>query len=541
TKEGAVYILSRTAVDELVVMTTDRQPLDLAESFSNLFGVDLYSQNEVVTIADSPALQLSLIDRFAAAEIGQVNEQLARLRTDLTANANAIHPLEGLRALLQDELLALPIVDEKLRAIADTRQPDAAPVHEANRQKALREREARALQEMDTFLDQMRSQTERQQGGIGREAVQRITPDLLAGANGARLRDVRQALHEDNEEVNTHLNKALAAMARSKTRLASHATALATAHARQETTYRSLLDQHRRDQAQFQEHWQLEKQRNNLLAKQTQLEETQAQLTALQADRQGQQQQLSHWLDRRFEVRQQVVADLNRQLNPTVRISLEQACQRDHYQERLEHSLRDVRLKPKIIAQKLAQTFTPPHLVAILRTATAAELAEKADLTTEQAEKVRAALAGAFVLYDLEQMELRDEPRIELQVGAVYKPAQHLSIGQKCTTILPILLLESEKPLLIDQPEDNLDNGFISQTIVNSLLKIKGKRQVILVTHNPNIPVLGDAAQVAVLEANESSARLVKAGSVDFCKQEIVSLLEGGEAAFKQRKQRYQY
>ena len=69
----------------------------------------------------------------------------------------------------------------------------------------------------------------------------------------------------------------------------------------------------------------------------------------------------------------------------------------------------------------------------------------------------------------------------------------------------------------------------------------KARRQLIFVTHNPNIPVLGDAERVLVLESNGTAARLARAGTVDECKEAIVTLLEGGEEAFRQRINRYHY
>jgi ABC-type protease/lipase transport system fused ATPase/permease subunit len=95
--------------------------------------------------------------------------------------------------------------------------------------------------------------------------------------------------------------------------------------------------------------------------------------------------------------------------------------------------------------------------------------------------------------------------------------------------------------LLVDQPEDNLDNRFISEAVVEAILKMKSRRQMIFVTHNPNIPVLGDAERVFVLDSDGAMARKANEGTVDECKREIVNLLEGGENAFKVRKCRYAY
>jgi ABC-type cobalamin/Fe3+-siderophores transport system ATPase subunit len=105
--------------------------------------------------------------------------------------------------------------------------------------------------------------------------------------------------------------------------------------------------------------------------------------------------------------------------------------------------------------------------------------------------------------------------------------------------VLPILLLDGDRPLLVDQPEDNLDNRYVFETIVESLLKTKFNRQMLFLTHNPNIPVLGDAERVIVLDSNGVTARKANEGTVDECRIEIVTLLEGGARAFNARKRRY--
>ena len=99
--------------------------------------------------------------------------------------------------------------------------------------------------------------------------------------------------------------------------------------------------------------------------------------------------------------------------------------------------------------------------------------------------------------------------------------------------------MDSEAPLLVDQPEDNLDNSFITDAIIPQLAAIRGRRQLIFITHNPNLPVLGEAAQVMVLEADGRNARLIAHGDVDGVKQHILRLMEGGREAFHLRQRRY--
>jgi DNA repair ATPase RecN len=92
---------------------------------------------------------------------------------------------------------------------------------------------------------------------------------------------------------------------------------------------------------------------------------------------------------------------------------------------------------------------------------------------------------------------------------------------------------------LIDQPEDNLDNAFVYDTVVRALQTIKGTRQVIFVTHNPNIPVLGEAERVFVFSSDGQHSTLQQVGTVDECREPIERILEGGREAFLKRMSRY--
>ena len=95
-----------------------------------------------------------------------------------------------------------------------------------------------------------------------------------------------------------------------------------------------------------------------------------------------------------------------------------------------------------------------------------------------------------------------------------------LSFGQKAVVILTLITNLGDNhggmpPLIIDQPEDHLDNHYIFSNLVTDLRKIKGKRQVILVTHNPNIVVSGDAEQAICLASDGNRGWVEIAGSID--------------------------
>lgn len=128
-----------------------------------------------------------------------------------------------------------------------------------------------------------------------------------------------------------------------------------------------------------------------------------------------------------------------------------------------------------------------------------------------------------------------------------WQDVSHGSPGQRSAAMLSFVLHQGTEPLVIDQPEDDLDTALISQLIVTELRKSRWKRQVIIVTHNANIPVLSDAEQIVVLEAHEGSLRIKESegrqhvGPIEVMqvRQEIQDVLEGGVAAFITREKRY--
>jgi ABC-type lipoprotein export system ATPase subunit len=147
----------------------------------------------------------------------------------------------------------------------------------------------------------------------------------------------------------------------------------------------------------------------------------------------------------------------------------------------------------------------------------------------------------------MEELELPDIIKIELNIAhgdqELYKPIENLSRGQQCTAILHLLLLQNKDPLIVDQPEDNLDNAFIAERIVAELRSEKVHRQFLFATHNANIPVFGDAEWIGILEAHDNRGFMPNEsqGAIDVAviRDKTASILEGGKTAFNQRKEKY--
>ena len=117
------------------------------------------------------------------------------------------------------------------------------------------------------------------------------------------------------------------------------------------------------------------------------------------------------------------------------------------------------------------------------------------------------------------------------------KPLESGSPGEKAAALLAFILSYGDEPLLLDQPEDDLDNKLISDLIVRQLRETKSKRQVIVVTHNANIVINGDAEMVFPLHVVRTETRVRHAANIQEKKvrDAICNILEGGEKAFEKR------
>ncbi len=130
--------------------------------------------------------------------------------------------------------------------------------------------------------------------------------------------------------------------------------------------------------------------------------------------------------------------------------------------------------------------------------------------------------------------------RYSLKNGESFKPVEQGSPGQKTAALLAFILSYGNEPLVLDQPEDDLDNHLIYDLIVTQLREIKQKRQVLVVTHNANIVVNGDAENVIALDIRSGQTRIVTQGGLQepSTRDEICRVMEGGREAFTQRYKR---
>ncbi len=539
TTDGLRYIITRAVGEESLVLDNERNPTAIKLSTGGFFRAEIFSQNEVEGIADQKRFQLDLIDSFAPVAVHEYDWQIDEMRESIVSAARQTEPARLRLQTLQEELKQLPNLEEKLRALTAGGSDSAEEVNKAHEAKALRDREARAARVATEVMTRFRLSVEELTGRLKSELTGKFTKEMLAGANGPLMQQIVDNLKQASLHADEHLTSVVATVDASLAAQSGLQERLAEMQASQELAFREVIEKHKQFQEQSAERAKLDRRRNELIDAVRVGEEAKTEITRLEQKQAALMQKYSELRDARFKIRKDIADRLNRDLDPTIRVTLVQDGDNECYRELLEEHLKPMNMRHGVVAQKLVQMVPPAQLANFVRAADSNALMEHGDLNAEQAAKVIQAFNQPVRLAELESVSLRDQPTIELQDGSGYKDSSTLSTGQKCTTILPILLLDSINPLLIDQPEDNLDNRFIFQTVVSKILQARQTRQLVFITHNPNIPVLGDAGCVAVMESDGDHGRAARTGGVDACRDQIITLLEGGEEAFIKRGNRY--
>jgi hypothetical protein len=520
---------------------------------------EIYGQKEIFEISKNVAFQLNLLDTYIAEPLSELQRQDAALVQWLNNNASDILRLQDEVDQAEQRLQELAAVRLELERME--RHQAAAQLEKkkrAEREKVLLDRAKNAvvshletLTEFSASLDSLRSVLPE---ALAAEELPHT--DLLASQAA-----ILQQIDDLTAATLVTLNSTIEA-----TWAAGHAERQAwkAAYRQTQTEYEALLtelgeafssERYFAQQAKLQALEGIERETTR----------RKAQLVALRNAREEKLQELRRV--RRtaiFRVRARKAQELTSKLSGTVRITVTREGNRTAYANILTEFFAGHGITRAIFAN-LAKTPLPAtkgtpeekyypdpiHLAQAIRCEREGPDDDKSLLATlyDISPAYRRRLAGIEeeVLFRLETSRIPDLPDICLKVGNQYRsltPPEGepgLSTGQKCTAILSLILVERNAPLIIDQPEDDLDNEFIYREIVQTLRREKEHRQFIIATHNANIPVSGDAELILAMQANESHGWIDYAGSIDDpqMRKPVEDILEGGKEAFEFRQKKY--
>jgi len=539
TQDGISYSVERDAFGKPLVRDAQGKPTELTLEHGGFFGVDVYSQNEIERIAKEPAEQLALVDRFRSAELREIERGLQATKARLTTNAAAIVALVSEEENSNLSLGDLPQIEEALKGLRQRQGGRPAEVALEIERKALRDQEARRLAQAQSSFNDLQHRIDALGSDLARRATLDFEDAALRGPNQVLLERLEAEAQKGARLASEGLEKARAALMSAEERLRIHGKDLAKAHEEQDAGYTKLMKQHESDKELARKELELEEARNKLVVEAERHQATQAGLAEQRAERKKILREFDSLRLRRRQVRREIVDTLNERLLPLIRVNLLESEVQEEFRHLLKTHLSGEGRRLKSHIPKIVANLDPRTFGRIVDSGGAEDLEQECDLPRSFSHYVVERLRGTPQLYELESVDIEDGVSIELDDGSGFKPSQILSTGQRCTAILPLLLLESEQPLIVDQPEDNLDNRYIFEVVVKKIEEVKLGRQLIFATHNPNLPVLGEAGQVIVLSANGAHVTDQASGNVDEMRGPIEEILEGGRVAFRLRAQRY--
>ena len=576
TRDGVRYRVERTAQRSPRVYRADTGEELTNVAPAALLPLEVYGQKEVYEISGDPAFQLRLLDNYVAEDLKEPLEEEETLLRQLKTNAGAILRLEEDVESVQERVDELAAVQEELRRME---QADFAARVE---QKRRYDREQVLLSRAETWVAGLREQVQ-----IFVEE-HRLSPNLLSDEQlvGLPNQETLRAQRALLEAIDTDLQATLEQLgARLATRWAEGQPARGTwqeDYQEQDDAYQTLLRQFQAEGQEgfdFDRYIRLQARRSTLEQLAAEVERYRQEVARLEAERQTLLAQLRAIRRCQYEIRRDKADELSQHLRGRVRMTVHP----QGYRAALEVYLRDlfagrnvrsparkqmssiradtperaaqrpvkIRGETRYLIPEIPAYRDPIELAEAIRfeqrrTGDEPSLLEVHFGVDSAAMRRNASGLDRESLFNLETFSVPDLPVIELQVGSGelgYKPLEHISVGQRCTAILSLILLESNAPLLIDQPEDDLDNQFIFDQIVATLRREKEHRQFLIATHNANIPVSGDAELIIVLDADERHGQVVEGGlgciDAPSIKQAVERLLEGGEEAFRIRKEKY--
>jgi DNA repair ATPase RecN len=505
-----------------------------------LGGMEIYGQHEISELTKSPASLTRLLDRFVSHDVRR-DARRRDLLHELRENRELVLRLRDASSSLDERLAQLPALEERLRSY------EAAGLEEQFKERS-------ALVPEERYFDALPSRIGAARGAVSgmtaavaaalksplgtARADQLPHAAIVAQAEGA-LAEITAAAGRAANAIEAATEVAEGKVAEAKTRWEKERAAVVE---RYEATLRGVGATRINAQAFITLRGQIEE----LRPQREQLSERESERASALERRRVLLVELEDLRAQEFRALADAAAKVSRDLTEVVRVTVNSGRQRDALEEHLRNRLGGN------LARVLAQLGERPDL----------SLRELADAIDDGPEKLRetfgftAAQAEHLAKLDeaarleLEEIELGTTTRIELNVrpaggAAVWAALDDLSTGQKATALLLLLLLESEAPLVVDQPEDDLDNRFISEKVVPLIKQEKRRRQFLFSSHNANIPVLGDAELIIGLEAtNEhASIRPEHLGSIDKASvRELASeILEGGREAFELRRAKYDF
>jgi DNA repair exonuclease SbcCD ATPase subunit len=538
------YTIKRGLKQNPVLLASDDRAINTVDLDRGTFlPLDAYSSLEIEAIADEALghKRRSLLDELRSEQMRAIHLSLGESSRALETNADRIRTVRRTIDDLAEQVEELGDVRARLNALGPSDRESAEDFVQLSRQQQFDQREIAKLDSADRDLKTLADTLERLRKQAQQVFAARLTEEQSENAETTRRYDkVLTALMAPVEKhvsaIQTRIEEAGNAVSQAR----QDVTEIHTSHA---GDLAKLTAQNQAASEQARMRASLEQQVARLEALEQQRVELQAELNQILEARKSLKADHILMRDQVSMIRDEVASELQNEAGERVRIRVIRNADYMRYQEMLVDGLKGARVRNQNELLATLLQLRPEQLAQIIQSNDLEFFEEMTHFGAERSRKILDAFRESLDPLALEITAIEDRIAIELNVSTAepphFKDASDLSRGQKCTALLPILLARRDNPLIIDQPEDNLDNHFIFETIVNAVHRMKKRRQMIFITHNANIPVLAEAELVLVMNSDGRVGAVEKRGTVDECREQIIELLEGGREAFELRSKRY--
>ena len=534
------YLIERTVPNPPVLRDETGQVLNVRPA-DVLPDIEIYGQHEISELARSAEKLTALLERFVDRDEALVQRK-ASVRRGLEQARRSLVDVDAELEDIDERMSALPALEDTLRSYQE------AGIEERLSEQSLLVREERVLGSVAERIEVLQDSL----GELRREIpveLEFLSDQALEDLPGKDiLSQARPVLAELNRSIDQAVSGVAEALQRADQGIAKVRAQWDERKHVVDAEYQGILRELQKSAVDGEEFIRLRREIEQLRPL-TERRRLLQQLRSEHAERR--RNLLAEWEELKAqEIRSlRIAADrVNRRLRQRVQVAVAAAGSREPFFGVLRDNVGG-RLSEALTILDGHVDLSLPEFVERCREGQGA-LRKTYGISPAQADRL--ANATPKTLMQIEELELEPTASIQLNTAAAgeppfWQPLSELSTGQKATAVLLLLLLESDSPLIIDQPEDDLDNRFITEGVVPRIREEKRRRQFVFSTHNANIPVLGDAELILGLspageaQAGHAEIKTEHMGSIDdhVVRGLVEDILEGGKEAFETRRLKY--
>jgi chromosome segregation protein len=505
-------------------------------------GPIIFGQREIFSVLRNEESRLAFLDELIGEEARRCADALGKAMESLTANARAIVEMQAKAAKREEHCQQLRKIEHEIE------------VHE--RQVAERRKELAELRSVGECLQNATHSVRSKLEDYDQWRLTLLASLQTAHRNFQEAQSQQHSIHQEGTTILAILQESLKVVLDDERTLFEQALqSLSRLDGRCQEKLRPLEEESRRVERNTQNGpggqdrlLRLTEEKASLTSRVVELDKCEDHLKTLRRERQGLLRQVKDCRSLQNRLRREKADTLAESLRGRLDLRIEFGGQKESYKGQLSLFLEDSKLSHDAIDRLVIPEATDGIALAEAVRAGSKAVQVRFGLTPEMADRLTRWLTfQESRLFEMETLVPQDAFRFKLRIGGQFQPLERLSVSQGATALLFLLLGLENRILVIDQPEDYLDDRFMREDMVQIMReqkKLKDQRpgrQVILATHDATLPVMGDADLVVSLETRYDHTCAVGQASIDdrSMREIIENSMQRGKEAFQRRADKY--